>query len=111
MQAKDAGAFLRTAYEEGVGGDGFLWMSGNAIINSDTWETDVGGMAEDLALRLNVMKGFFGMAPSRGVGSAAYTAYLQRLRALPTKAAVDGVCNNETDDDSGTFLWQQARDR
>ena len=38
--------------------------------------------AEDLMLRFNVMKGFFGMAPSRGVGSALYDSYLARLRAL-----------------------------
>jgi hypothetical protein len=76
-QAKDAGSFLRAAYHAGIGGPGFLWFSGNAIINPDTWETDAGGMQEDLTLRLNVMKGFFGMTPSRGVGSGPYTEYLQ----------------------------------
>eukprot|EP00966_Prymnesium_polylepis_P336652 7391684-Prymnesium_polylepis.1 len=109
-QARDSGPFLRTAYQSGVGGPGFLWFGGNAVVNTDTWETDVGGMAEDLTLRLNVMKGFFGMSPSRGVGSALYTAYLSRLRALPDKSSVNGTCNMETDDDGGRTIWAQDHD-
>ena len=109
MQAKDAGPFLRAAYQAGVGGPGFLWFGSNAVVNSDTFRTDVGGMKEDLTLRLNVMKGFFGMSPSRGYGSPTYDSYLQRLRALPSKAGASGACNDEKDDDGGTFLWQQAR--
>eukprot|EP00966_Prymnesium_polylepis_P118824 2746553-Prymnesium_polylepis.1 len=67
-------------------------------------------MAEDLALRLAVMKGFFGMVPNRGVGSARYTAYLSRLRALPDKSGTAGACNMETDDDGGRTIWAQDHD-
>ena len=107
-QAGDAGLFMRTAFEAGVGGPGFLWFGGNAPTNSDTWLSDVGGMKDNPTLRLDVMKGYLGMTPSRGVGSAAYNQYLARLSALGGRGAGNSTeCNLEMDHD-GNFIWAQV---
>ena len=108
-QAGDVGLFMRTAFEAGVGGPGFLWFGGNAPTNSDTWLSDVGGMKDNPTLRLDVMKGYLGMTPSRGVGSAAYLQYLARLSALGGRGGANSTdCNLETDHD-GNYIWAQVR--
>lgn len=108
-QAGDAGRFMRLAYEAGIGGEGYMWLGSDSLCKPDTWLLDEGGMADDLELRESVMRGFFGLAPSRGTGPL-YDAFAQRLLQLPnTIGAENGDCDPELDS-TGALLWAGDHD-
>ena len=80
-QAKEGGRFLRGAYQSGVGGPGFLVFGSDAVTSPGTWlgDDENGGLAANATLRNEVFRGFFGLTPSNGLGTARYAAYRQRL--------------------------------
>ena len=94
-QAKEGGRFLRGAYRAGVGGAGFLVFGSDAVTSPGTWLGDdaEGGLASDMALRDDVLRGYFGLTPSNGQGTPRYSAYRERLvkhsaAALPRLSTV-----------------------
>ncbi|KAL3921676.1 MAG: hypothetical protein SGPRY_004821, partial [Prymnesium sp.] len=106
----DSSRFLRTAFAEGIGGQGYLWIGGNGVSGSDLWESDP-ILAADSSLREMVLKGLFALQPGiGGVYGDAYLSYLARKRQIPsTMPTQDGSCNQETDDD-GNPLWAADHD-
>jgi ABC-type branched-subunit amino acid transport system substrate-binding protein len=106
-QASDAGPFMLGAYNYGIGGPGFMWFGSDAVTQSDTWLNN--GVLVDDALRLNVMKGFFGLTPSIGQGTALYEGYMERVRSSPATDGNGTLCNLATDDD-GTLIWAHDHD-
>ena len=109
-QASDAGLFMKGALEEGIGGAGFMWLGSDALSGSSLW-TNNGVMVEE-ALQLQVLKGFFALRPSVGQGTAAYAAYMARVRAMPSTLPTGSTCNLATDDDfsNPTYIWAQDED-
>ncbi|KAL1512389.1 hypothetical protein AB1Y20_005647 [Prymnesium parvum] len=108
-QASDGSRFLRTAYEEGIGGEGFLWLGGDTLADSGLWSSDT-VMSVDKEVRERVLKGFFALAPNgQPRGSAQYEAYLARRRRLSPHVGSGASCDLELDDD-GTLLWAQDHD-
>eukprot|EP00966_Prymnesium_polylepis_P271256 6267342-Prymnesium_polylepis.1 len=98
------GFFLRTAYEEGIGGEGFLWLGADTLGDSQVWEGDA-QLASDFTLRQLVLKGAFAVGPGVQEDLATYQTF-QRHRAQlhPTTKLSDGSCNLEQDDD-GNYVW------
>ena len=107
-QANDAGPFMRGAFEEGIGGPGYLWIGSDATVKSDTWLNN--DVLLDEELRLQVMKGFIGLAPSVGQGTAAYAGFEARTLAQPSTTGNGTSCNLATDDDGGAYIWAQDHD-
>uniref|UniRef100_A0A7S2BXW5 Receptor ligand binding region domain-containing protein n=1 Tax=Haptolina brevifila TaxID=156173 RepID=A0A7S2BXW5_9EUKA len=112
-QAGDGGRFMRMAYQAGVGGPGFLFFGSDGLCRSETWEHDVGGMAEDVVLREQVLKGFFGLSPSLG-GGPQFEAFSTRLKMVPStmpsiEADGEEVCDSAVDS-TGTPLWAGDHD-
>jgi len=105
-QPTDGSHFLRTAYENGVGGEGYLWFGSDSLVDSGLWESD-SEMASNIALRERVLRGFFSVAPNVQQ-SAMYQGYLARRKQLPP-IGNDASCNMAMDDD-GNFLWAQDHD-
>ncbi|KAL1529245.1 hypothetical protein AB1Y20_000200 [Prymnesium parvum] len=107
-QISDGSRFLRSAYESGVGGEGYLFMGGDSFYDSGLWEGDV-LLSSNIALRESVLRGLFCVFPrSRNVGAPRYESYLARRKQLPP-IGDDTDCNLETDD-TGTLLWAQDHD-
>ncbi|KAL1507993.1 hypothetical protein AB1Y20_007595 [Prymnesium parvum] len=103
----DASRFMRQGLEVGIGGEGYLWISGDASAQAGLWEDDP-VLSTDADLRLRVLKGSFAVLanPRR---SSEYEAYMERQRRLPPNHGTGLVCNLERDDD-GTYLWAQDHD-
>ena len=101
-QSSDGSRFIRDGLQAGIGGDGFLFFVGFTV-SSSVWTSNA-ELSANGALRLRVFKGFFGMNPSSGEGTAAYDRYLARRRQLPSTEGDNSSCNLETDDD-GNLLW------
>eukprot|EP00966_Prymnesium_polylepis_P202294 4686636-Prymnesium_polylepis.1 len=102
---------MKGALAEGIGGPGYMWLGSDALSQSSLWTTN--SVLSDPAERLCVLKGFFGLRPSVGQGTAVYNAFLARQRALPSSLPVNGtVCNMATDDDlaSPRYIWAQDSD-
>ncbi|KAL1527384.1 hypothetical protein AB1Y20_016052 [Prymnesium parvum] len=105
-QEFEAARFLKAAYAEGIGGQGYLWMFGDTSVE----------LAQSLStpesLRKDVLQGSFSLVADNGQGQPAHQAYLARrqqwLSSYPEYP--EGVCNQETDDD-GSYLWQQDHDQ
>ena len=107
-QENDGSRFLRTAYENyGLGGEGYLWLGGDAFVSSGLWESDA-VLASNLALRERVLRGFFSVA-SVVPTSASYQDYLARRQRLPSTTGDGTSCDLETDDDCN-YLWAQDDD-
>eukprot|EP00966_Prymnesium_polylepis_P319750 7376179-Prymnesium_polylepis.1 len=108
-QASDGSRFLRTAFEVGVGGEGYLWLGADSLVDSSVWEDPK--LASDPVLREQVLKGFFSVLPNdHRQGSASYQAYLARRQQLLPESTGDSVaCSLDTDDD-GNDLWVQDHD-
>ena len=110
-QTADAGVFMKGALAEGIGGPGYMWLGSDALSQSSLWTTN--SVLSDPVERLRVLKGFFGLRPSVGQGTAVYNAFLARQRALPSSLPVNStVCNMATDDDlaSPRYIWAQDSD-
>lgn len=107
-QASDAGPFMKGAFEAGIGGPGYMWIGSDAVVKSDTWLNN--GVMADEALRLQVMKGFIGLTPSVGQGTAAYAGFETRTKAQPSTKGDGTNCNLEKDDDGQTYIWAQDHD-
>jgi hypothetical protein len=105
----DGSRFLNDAYEVGVGGDGYLWLGSDTIVDSSLWEGDT-KLAADISLRQLVLKGLFAVAPNgQPEGSDRYHEYLMRRQRLPSTLGDGALCNLEKDDD-GNNLWAQDHD-
>ncbi|KAL1495369.1 hypothetical protein AB1Y20_016744 [Prymnesium parvum] len=105
----DGSRFIRTAFEAGIGGEGYLWLSGDTMAESGLWESDA-VLATDLSLRERLLRGFFTLsANGQPDGTAKYDSYLARRQQLPSTTGDGVTCNLETDDD-GTLLWAQDHD-
>ena len=83
-QSRDAAAFLSGALDyvkdgqpHPVAGPGFLYFGSDAVAKTGTWKY--------LSRREEVMKGFFGLLPSSGQGTAAFDDYRDRIRAASTR--------------------------
>lgn len=108
-QADDASSFLRSAFEFGVGGEGFLWFGLDSIVSENVWLEDA-QMASNSTLRELVLTGLFAIdRRAQKDGSDVYQAYLARQQRL-RDAGVIGGCSNQTDDDGGAYLWAQDDD-
>ena len=106
--AADAGPFMKGAlYDYGIGGPGYVWLGSDSVTISDTWTNN--GILVDPVERLAVLKGYVGVTPSRGTGTPAYNAYLQRMRAVPPTTGNGTSCDLATDDDTAapTYIWAQ----
>ena len=103
---QDVSRFIRGAFEYGIGGDGFLWLG--ALTDSSLWASDA-QLSSDLELRERVLRGYFGVSPCGGQGTAAYNAFIARRRRMPRTTDSSGRCNLQTDDD-GTMIWAQDHD-
>ncbi|KAL1502937.1 hypothetical protein AB1Y20_011008 [Prymnesium parvum] len=101
-QAADGGHFLLAAYDAGFGGEGHVWFGADALMRESLWLH--AGVLLDEQLRLAVLRGFFGAAPSTQRTSERYRAFARRLAAT----AFDG-CDEAVDDD-GTPLWVRDHD-
>ena len=115
-QSRDAAAFLSGALDyvkdgqpHPVAGPGFLYFGSDAVAKTGTWKY--------LSRREEVMKGFFGLLPSSGQGTAAFDDYRDRIRAastrlrtLPWTSANQTTCDPATDAD-GARLWSQTHSR
>ena len=111
MLAVDAGRFMVGAYGAGIGGPGFLWLGSDGVTSDSLWLAN--GVMPDLDVRLQVMRGYLGLTPSYGEGTAAHDAYVARLRAMPsTLPNAAGECNpgTDTDEDWPTRLWAADTD-
>ena len=106
-QASDGGRFLRTAFQAGVGAEGFPWLGSDALIDAGLWQGDA-DLASDVSLRERVLKGFFSLY-STAPDTPAYQSYVSRRRQLPHTNGNGAACNLETDDD-GNYLWAQDVD-
>ena len=98
---------MREGLAVGVGGDGYLWMTGDTstvssdaeVILADTW----GG---DASLQLRTLRGCFALLPSDGTGSPAHNAWVQRSNKLRGQlSGTDGTCSREQDNEGGSYLW------
>eukprot|EP00966_Prymnesium_polylepis_P334238 7389624-Prymnesium_polylepis.1 len=95
--AKDGSNFVRAALAAGVGGEGFIWLSGDSVLTGiEHWSGDP--LDHERAFR-----GFLAMEPSNGQGTAAHDAYMARRRQLPPMLNQDGSCSLETDDTGRTY--------
>eukprot|EP00966_Prymnesium_polylepis_P135723 3137433-Prymnesium_polylepis.1 len=103
-QAQDGSNFVRAGLEAGVGGEGYMWLSGNSDIASLVhW---VG----EPTVHQRAFRGSIAMDPSNGQGTAAHDAYLQRRQRLPHMVGEDGSCRLETDATGSTYIWAQDHD-
>ncbi|KAL3917863.1 MAG: hypothetical protein SGPRY_006236, partial [Prymnesium sp.] len=108
MQASDGAHFLRTAYERGLGDQGFLFIGSDALGTSSLWEGDP-TLSSSPPLRQQVLHGLFAIAPSSHAGEAAYESYLARRRALTVGGGERGGCDFE-EDDNHKYLWAGDHD-
>eukprot|EP00966_Prymnesium_polylepis_P270894 6258250-Prymnesium_polylepis.1 len=60
-QASDGARFLRTASEVGLGGEGFLYLGSDSMVDATLWESDA-SLSSNLTLRARVLQGFFSVA-------------------------------------------------
>lgn len=99
-QDNDAARFVRESYKAGIGGPGYLWMTGASTVHVDlNWNG-----AHDL--RARSLKGSLSMVPDDRRASAEYDAFISRRRFIPgLNNAAGGRCTLETDTEGGTLLW------
>jgi hypothetical protein len=108
-QANDGARFLREAFGQGLGGEGYFWLGGDALAGSGLWESDL-TLSSDIVLRHRVFKGFFALAPDgQQVNSTMYQGYFARRRQLSPIISEGELCSSETDDD-GNLLWAADHD-
>ena len=65
--ADDGSRFLRTAYEAGLGGEGFLWLGSDSFVDEGLWVDDA-VLALDTSARERVLKGFFSLSSNTQPG-------------------------------------------
>eukprot|EP00164_Ancoracysta_twista_P002071 GFYU01002728.1.p1 GENE.GFYU01002728.1~~GFYU01002728.1.p1 ORF type:complete len:504 (-),score=141.53 GFYU01002728.1:225-1736(-) len=101
-QFSDAQTIFKEAEQEGMLGDGYTWIGGDAIAGSMVKLNDV---VQDKLM----LKGIFGMVPTSGVGST-FTNLVTRWKAQKSTAGFGpGNCDSGTDSD-GNLIWQQDHD-
>eukprot|EP00966_Prymnesium_polylepis_P222244 5142048-Prymnesium_polylepis.1 len=100
----DGSNFMTSGLAAGVGGEGFLFLSGDSTYADKSHQS-----IEDDALHRRIFHGFFAMDPSNGQGTPRHDTYLARRHQLPPMVEANGTCSVETDDNSG-FLWMQDHD-
>ena len=100
------GEFLVGAHELGLGGPGYMWIGSDAITDRVSWESNE-KMLHNETLRMQVMKGYFGVLPFVDDSTEAYASFAARMRAQPATNGNGSACNMEVDDDGGTLVWAQ----
>ena len=101
----DAAHFVESAYEAGLGGEGYLWLASDAVANPSTFTA-----VTDPDRRAALFRGLVALSPSIGRGTARYDAYIARMRALRVTTGNGTHCDMETDDD-GQLMWAADHDR
>jgi len=100
-QAIEGARFVRGALDFGLGGSGYLWMFGEATLQSDSlWD-------DDPALRQRALRGSFTVLPLSAVESDVYRSYVERRLALVHGDGVAGNCSRERDSEGAGFLYGQ----
>ncbi|KAL1499340.1 hypothetical protein AB1Y20_011547 [Prymnesium parvum] len=108
-QAFDSGRFIRSAYEAGVSGEGFLMFGGDTFAARDLWLLDP-PLASDAALRDAVLHGLFSISIASPTASPVFQSFIERRRRLPPIPAAPGGCDLRRDDDGATYLWAADHD-
>ncbi|KAL1511659.1 hypothetical protein AB1Y20_004949 [Prymnesium parvum] len=100
-EAPHGAYFLLSAFLNGVGGEGYLWMYSNPELADETnWQ-------HGRAHRLRTLKGSFSLQLVDGSGQPHHSSFLARQSQLISSEA---ACSLEMDDDENAYLWVQDHD-
>eukprot|EP00966_Prymnesium_polylepis_P043780 1014842-Prymnesium_polylepis.1 len=105
MTPADTFRFMSEALEEGIGGEGFLWIYSYGASNAPEW----GGANVNPQLRDSVFQGSLGSSNHMDMETTAFQAYQARQLVMGQAMRSNTSCNLETDDDRNapSYLWAQ----
>ncbi|KAL1507310.1 hypothetical protein AB1Y20_008156 [Prymnesium parvum] len=95
-----AGPFLRSSYEAGIGGEGYLWFGPDTMMDFSSDHS----LAENATLRAKVLYGVYALAGNGKLDTIAYQEYFSRRRQLPIFSA--SGCSSDTDDEGSLLFWR-----
>ena len=95
-QAADGGNLMYQAYQAGLGGPGFAFLGGDALMNENLINAMTTAGATDAEI-LAVTKGFVGLTPGRDETSAEWDAYTALWAVQPDTITSTGVCSSAVD--------------
>ena len=105
LKAADAGNLIERGYEMGLFKEGTQILGTHYVLSTSTWSSFSDNTPVDRA-----MKGVIAVSPTIDRTSVKYQSFVTRWRSQRSTISYTAqgmpVCNNATDDDGGTYLYQ-----
>jgi len=102
--------FIREGYNNGLGGEGYMWFGHAAMAENGWWSSDA-VLAADAELQALLLRGSFAVARQPWKQTDIAKGFASRLQQLfLSKASGPTTCSLEVDDEGEQYLWAQDHD-